>query len=75
MFRDFVKRGARRLGLSGWVKNETSGDVTVVAEGEEENLRRLLTRMQKGSLLSRVDKVQETMLEPKGLDGVFSIKY
>ena len=75
MFRDFVKRRARRLGLTGWVKNETSGDVTVVAEGEEEKLRSLLSHMGRGSLLSRVERVEDTWPEPRGEFKNFVIRY
>ena len=75
MFRDFVKRRARRLGLTGWVRNETSGDVTLVAEGEEEALQKLLAHARKGSMLSRVDEIDERWLPPTGLEGKFVIQY
>ena len=57
MFRDYVKRHARRLGLFGFVRNETDGTVVVVAEGSRTNLDRLITDIKVGSLFSRVDRV------------------
>ena len=57
MYRDFVKRGARALGLIGWVKNLMDGTVEILAQGEREKLEQLIIRMQKGSMLSRVDDV------------------
>lgn len=75
MFRDFVKRGARTLGISGWVKNNPDGTVSVVAEGEEGSLQKLLARIHRGSLLSRVDRVEEVWREPSGLSGTFYIHY
>lgn len=75
MFRDFIKRRAQKLGLSGWVKNETSGNVTIVAEGEESKLQEILERAQKGSFLSRVDSVTSEWQESQGLSGIFFIQY
>jgi acylphosphatase len=59
MFRDFVTRKARGLGITGTVKNSPDGTVLVVAEGGEEELQKLLTLIHKGSALSRVDRVEE----------------
>lgn len=75
MFRDYVKRGARRLGLSGFVKNNPDGTVTAIAEGEEELLNQLVIRIKKGSLLSRVDSVDERWLQPNGEFKGFNILY
>lgn len=57
MFRDFAQRKARKLGLGGFVKNETDGSVTVVAEGSHELLERYIAYLHKGSLLSHVENV------------------
>ena len=57
MYRDFVKRGARALGLAGWVKNLSDGTVEAMAQGEKEKLEQLIERMKKGSLLSKVEDV------------------
>lgn len=66
MFRDFTQRKAKSLGLTGIVKNLPDGSVFVVAEGKEEKLLRLLEKLKKGSLLSRVDKLEEKWLEATG---------
>ena len=57
MFRDFVQRKATKLGITGTVKNNPDGSVSVVAEGERRQLNELLEFIRKGSLLSRVDAV------------------
>jgi len=57
MFRDFVQRRARSMKIKGTVQNLKNGNVEVVAQGEEENLKKFLTLLHTGSLLSRVDKV------------------
>ena len=47
-FRFFVIRCARRLGLTGWVRNAANGGVEVVAEGSPEALSELLAELQQG---------------------------
>ena len=57
MFRDFVARHARSLGLVGYVRNRDHDSVEVVAQGPKESLDKLLIYLHKGSLLSRVERV------------------
>lgn len=57
MYRDFVQRKARGLGLSGFVRNLVDGSVEVVAQGERAKLEILAAKLKKGSLLSRVESV------------------
>ncbi|TAK57378.1 acylphosphatase [Patescibacteria group bacterium] len=57
MFRDFAERKARSLGITGTVQNMPDGSVWVVAQGEESVLEKYIAHLQKGSVLSRVDKV------------------
>ena len=76
MFRDFSQRKARKLGLVGFVHNETDGSVTVVAEGPREILETYIsTYLKKGSILSRVDNVEVTWSEATGEFEDFLIKY
>ncbi len=56
-FRASVQREARRLGLTGWVKNLADGSVEFAAEGEEHELKELLGWAQRGPSAARVDRV------------------
>ena len=57
-FRYFVVDEARRLGLTGWVRNGDDGDtVEVVAEGAEEALRQLEAALREGPRMARVEAV------------------
>ena len=56
-FRASTQREARRLGLTGWVKNRPDGAVEVVAEGEEDQVKDFLGWAQHGPATARVDKV------------------
>jgi len=57
MYRDFTRRGAKKLGLVGTVENLSNGTVEVLAQGEEAKLQKLLVRMRRGSLLSKVHHI------------------
>ncbi len=56
-FRASTQREARRLGLSGWVKNRPDGSLEILAEGEEAAIRELYGWSQRGPSAARVDKV------------------
>jgi acylphosphatase len=56
-FRANLQREAKRLGLTGWVKNLTDGSVEFLAEGEEQELKELLGWAQRGPSAARVDRV------------------
>jgi acylphosphatase len=66
LFRDFTTRNARRSGLVGFVKNDPDGSVSVIAEGEEDDLRAFLKKLEKGPLLARVDRIEAAWKEPIG---------
>ena len=47
-FRASTQREARRLGISGWVKNRPDGAVEILAEGEEDGLKELIAWANRG---------------------------
>ena len=75
MFRDFAKRKATSLGLSGFVKNNQDGSVNVVAQGEEDVLKQFLHFLSRGPLLSRVDAVTTVWKSAEGNLSGFHIVY
>jgi acylphosphatase len=56
-FRYSCRNEARRLGLSGWVRNEYSGDVEVWAEGSAEKLEKFVQWLRRGPPGARVDSL------------------
>lgn len=56
-YRASAQREARRLGLTGWVKNRPDGTVEVIAEGEEDQVKDFLAWAQHGPTTARVDNV------------------
>jgi acylphosphatase len=47
-FRWFTRQAARRLMLSGWVRNLANGAVEVAVAGPQEQLDRLLQQLRRG---------------------------
>lgn len=57
-FRASTQREAKRLGLSGWVRNRPDGSVEILTEGEEVSIRELYGWAQKGPSAARVERVE-----------------
>lgn len=62
-FRWSARSKARGFGIIGWVKNMLDGTVEMVAEGEEENLKKFLEWCRVGPRWGRVDMVEEVWKE------------
>jgi acylphosphatase len=75
MFRDFVMRKARALGLSGTVENMKDGSVFVVAEGNREKLEEVLVQLKKGSIFARVLSIEAKWLPASGAFKDFRILF
>ena len=56
-YRASAQREAKRLGLTGWVKNRQDSAVEMCVEGEEDELKELIAWAHKGPTAARVDKV------------------
>jgi len=63
-FRWFVRERARRLGLSGWVRNNADGSVEVAAEGDEPQIELLRTELQKGPSGAFVKSIEDVDTGP-----------
>ena len=64
MFRDFIVRHARALGLQGIVENLSDGSVEVIAQGREDKLEKLIEYLHKGPFLARTIRVDVEWREP-----------
>jgi acylphosphatase len=65
-FRASAAREARRLGLTGWVRNELDGTVRTVAEGPDAGVDAYLAWLRHGPSLSHVTGVDAEWLPPAG---------
>lgn len=75
-FRAFVSRKAQELGLAGYVRNLPGGKaVEVIAEGEKEQLEKLISHLKVGPPAARVERVAASWAEHSGSYAGFSIRY
>ncbi len=74
-FRSFIKTKADELKLTGFVKNENDGSVTVEAQGEENNLEKLLHACQTGPQYARVSKTVVNWEAPNKNLSNFTVNY
>ncbi|RMF12572.1 MAG: acylphosphatase [Alphaproteobacteria bacterium] len=57
-FRAWTVEQARALGLDGWVRNRRDGTVEVLAAGDPDAIRRLISLCHDGPPAARVDQVE-----------------
>ena len=73
-FRVFTLGQARELGLTGHVRNLPGGKaVEVQAEGERQNLERLVDRLRDGPTGAKIENVETSWSEHMGSYSGFSI--
>ena len=73
MYRDFAVRTARSLSIVGTVQNLEDGSVEIYAEGKENSLTHYVEKLNRGSLLSRVESVDIEWTTPTHRYKDFSI--
>jgi len=56
-YRQFVKSNARKLSLTGWVRNVEDGGVEAVLQGEQDVIEQLIALCRKGPFLSEVKQI------------------
>lgn len=68
-FRWSMQREARKLGVSGWIRNLPNGSVEAVIEGERERVEALIGWAHQGPSWARVTRVEVSWETPKGEKG------
>lgn len=56
-YRQFVKRNAKDLVLTGWVKNLPDGRVEALFKGSKKQINKIIELCKKGQFLSEVEDV------------------
>jgi acylphosphatase len=64
-YRDWTITTARRLGLSGWVRNRMDGAVEALIVGDDQAVGQMIDACRRGPPAARVDNVD---IEPVDLD-------
>ncbi len=68
-YRDWVRRQAERLGLSGWVRNRPDGSVEVLAAGSAMALDIFIGACRHGPPAAFVSKLELAPAEPPAAPG------
>ena len=74
-YRDFARKNAEKLGISGFVRNLPDGTVEVVGEGEEDKLNLFVRECKRGSLTSFVKNADVKFEKPTGEFDGFEIRF
>jgi acylphosphatase len=74
-FRDFTRRRATALGLIGWVCNLRDGRVEALAEGEKEEILRLIADLRQGPPGARVTGLDVEWQLPERGRAEFEIRH
>lgn len=73
-FRFFTQRVAARYQVKGYVKNLEDGRVEAFAQGSEKAVNAFMEDISTGPRFSRVDEVEEIVLEPDRTYSTFRIE-
>lgn len=73
-FRFFAQRAAARHQVFGYVRNLPDGRVEALAEGEAKAVEEFKQDLTAGPTFSRVEEIEELVLEPSGLYSSFRIE-
>jgi acylphosphatase len=56
-YRYFVKQNARKLGITGWVRNTEDGGVEAMLQGDEKIIEQMIAICKKGPFMSEVTQI------------------
>ena len=73
-FRWFARGAAQELGVRGWIRNRTDGDVEGEAFASPAVLRRFLERLRQGPPSARVDTLKWRRLDESAIPTGFEIR-
>ena len=73
-FRFFAQRAAARHQVLGYVQNLPDGRVEALAEGDAKSVEGFMHDLTAGPTYSKVEQIEELVLEPTGLYSSFRIE-
>ena len=74
-FRNQTRRKAKKIGVTGWVKNLADGRVEAVFEGVENPVKAMIEWVRRGPLLSKVNGIEVEWENFSGEFNDFEIRY
>jgi acylphosphatase len=73
-YRAWAEREARRLGVSGWVRNEADGSVRALVGGGEDAVTAMLERLRTGPPAAAVQDLQTEDAPGEDLPPAFEVR-
>jgi acylphosphatase len=73
-FRQYARRWANTLSISGYVQNMPDGTVHAVFEGQRQAVQELIRKMRNEHPTAEVSRMDIKVEEPEGLEG-FQVKH
>ncbi|MDI6744515.1 MAG: acylphosphatase [Thermodesulfovibrionales bacterium] len=74
-YRAFTEDAAQLLGLKGWVKNRSDGNVEAVFEGKKEDIESAIHSCYKGPPAAKVNNIEVKWEDFKNEFDTFSVRY
>ena len=74
-YRVSTQKKALKLGLTGWVRNLSSGDVEFEAQGSEIKVEQLLKWARKGPFFAKVNNLSSSEMAATETDLTFRVRY
>ncbi len=74
-FREYTRRRAFTLQLTGWVRNLADGSVEAMLHGADDKVEEMLQWLQQGSPHSRVDNLHIREVEDREVYSNFAIRW
>jgi acylphosphatase len=68
-YRNWTVHAARRLGLTGWVRNQPDGTVAALVQGEEIAVRQMLALMHHGPPRAAVERIEQQTCVSEAFSG------
>ena len=74
-YRYFVVTAGKNMGLTGWVRNCSNGDVECEAQGKKIQLEAFIERLESGHSWARIDRIEKQEMNEKSEEREFEIAY
>jgi len=74
-FREQTRKGAKKLSVSGWIKNLEDGRVEAIFEGEKEKVEKIVNWARRGPFFAKVNDLEIEWGEYQGEFESFEIVY
>ena len=73
-YRHYAKKEADSLGLAGWIRNQSDGDVHIIIEGEDKAVDKFSRWAKEGSPLAEVENIEIFDEKYTGLEKGFEVR-